>query len=288
MKSSPTHKIFLFLASVLLALGMFLSGDVFPGLADVAPQPNPPGINIMPDGQTKVRMIEEHVTMDLDPGDLHDPESPQYPYDYTAHVTADFLMEEMGTTAETMKTRFPFTTYDSFGGDLIYDFQVWVEGRPQQFEVGNYPDDQHPDMTYPWADFPVTYLPEQEIRIRVTYTIRSTRDSRENGLSYVFETGAGWYGTIGKAELIVNLPFEYSMESIRSMPPGGQAFGKSIRWTWLDFEPTKEDNFYISLVNPSYWKYVVDDRQLVADNPMTATLISGWGQIMLALHMGNT
>jgi hypothetical protein len=259
-----------------------------PVSADVAPPPYPPGSSISPDGQTQVRMLEEHVTLDFDPGNLHDPELHiNHAYsDYTISVKADFSMKNLGTSTESMKVRFPLS-YKHLSDDLLIDdFQVLVEGSPTPFEKEEYSDDQFQGNMKLWAEFPVTFLRQQEILIQVQYSLKSISKYWHNSVAYVFETGAGWYGTIGKAELIVNLPYEYSPDSILSILPGGSIFGKTIRWTWQDFEPTAKDNFFITLESPWLWNEVVAAKQAILDDPHEGAAYTRLGTLYARIANG--
>jgi len=266
---------------------LLLSVNTVPGSADVAPDPQPPGSNISPDKQTHVRMLEEHVYMDLDPGDLHPSGSDSVDSAFVAHVKADFSMMNLSTTSELINVRFPlsYIYLDEFL--LIKDFQVWVEGKPVVFEKKEYPNDEFQGNMKLWAEFPVTFLPNQEISIRVQYSLNSLNDYYSgNTISYIFETGAGWYKTIGKAELVVNLPYGNSQDSILSISPNGQTFGKTIRWVWQEFEPTSADNFHITLVSPLLWKQVVEAKQAVQDNPEDGSAYTKLGSLYTKIATG--
>ena len=79
---------------------------------------------------------------------------------------------------------------------------------------------------------------------------------------YVLETGAGWYGTIGRAELVVRFPYNVSPQNVllgesitgfSTTTPGVELGGREARWIYVDFEPIREQNMEISLVKPAAW-----------------------------------
>ena len=60
-----------------------------------------------------------------------------------------------------------------------------------------------------WAHFPVTFPPGQDVSIVVEYTVVGYRTgSSITEYFYVLQTGAGWKDTIGKAQIIVRLPYD--------------------------------------------------------------------------------
>jgi len=105
-------------------------------------------------------------------------------------------------------------------------------------------------------------------------------------LYYIFNTGAGWAGPIGQAELILNLPYPASAETLAGIPSGGLRLppfywpsmqadlpsgavleGNQARWTWKDFEPGAEDDFAIWLLQPDKWQELETARTAVQANP---------------------
>jgi hypothetical protein len=103
-------------------------------------------------------------------------------------------------------------------------------------------------------------------------------------LYYIFQTGAGWAGPIGQAELILNMPYPASAETLAGMPPGslnlpyfisetqagipsgGVLEGNQARWTWVDLEPGPEDDFSIWLIDLGKWQELDTARAAVQAN----------------------
>ncbi|MEW6288036.1 MAG: hypothetical protein AB1509_17635, partial [Chloroflexota bacterium] len=124
----------------------------------------------------------------------------------------------------------------------------------------------------------------QDVTIQVTYLIYGTGEYPFVSYSYIFHTGEGWKDTIGRADLIVRLPYEASPQNVilgettgwSETTPGGRMDGNEIRWRFDDFEPTRENDFEISLVMPSVWQKVLNERTNVAANPNDG---EAWGRL---------
>jgi hypothetical protein len=126
----------------------------------------------------------------------------------------------------------------------------------------------------PWASFPVTFPAGEETQLQVRYTVplQTAVKGKELALYYIFQTGAGWAGPIGQAELVVNLPYPASAETLAVAAPGslslpyGQANalpaipegvtleGNQARWMWKDFEPGAQDDFAAWLMDLEQWQ----------------------------------
>jgi hypothetical protein len=83
--------------------------------------------------------------------------------------------------------------------------------------------------------------------IEVQYSLPFGMNYKSNKrfFTYLLSTGANWKGTIGKAEIIINLK-DIEMDSIISQKPNNCVIGnKQLTWTLLDFEPSTNDNIYV-------------------------------------------
>ena len=270
-----------------IILAFFISGLVFtPVRADVAPPESPPGTNIVPgNNSTQVRMLAERVTMTVI----------SRPLDKVlgqAKTEAAFLMRNMGTAAENIEVRFPLTFFDGrsdgFGGfPEIADIQITVNGKPVSTRriISNFfgSDGKIYDPS-PWAAFNVNFPAGQDVPITVTYTTRGYGYQPYFALRYVLETGAGWNGTIGTADVIVRLPYEANAKNIMldettgfsQTTPGAQFIGNEIRWHFDDFEPTSANNIEISILQMPYWQKVLDEIDNTTKNPSDG---EAWGRL---------
>ncbi len=254
-----------------------------PARADVAPPDQPPGANPVPGGEgTQVRMVAETVLIDVQAsapaGSLG-----------RARVTAQFTMQNQGASPETMTVRFPLTFWDGasdgfFNFPEIKDLVVEVAGRVVATSRVTTTNELIEDHPIPWAAFEVTFPPGELVEIQVRYTAEAAGEYPYIAFRYVLETGAGWQGTIGRADLAVRLPYEAGPENVLigtqtgfSMTSPGAVFsGREVRWSYQDLEPTSEHNLEITLVTPAAWQKVLDERATVASDPQDG---EAWGRL---------
>ena len=277
--------------STLLVLFVLISAAFQPAHADVAPPETVPGSNLNPgDESTQVRMAAETVTLTIS-------ENPADPQTAIARTDAVFTMRNLGSTEERMQVRFPLSFFngnsDGFGRfPEIASIAVKVDGksvptrRENQPFVNNESSFEERDEV-PWAVFDVTFPPNQDVIIEVTYDVNGFGYYPYQAFKYILETGAGWNGTIGKADVIVRMPYEISEQNLDltgqaghgESTPGGVRSGNEIHWTFEDFEPTTSDNIEIVIVTPSLWKKVLQEKDNVAKNPNDG---EAWGRLAKA------
>jgi hypothetical protein len=266
-----------------------------PARADVGVQPIlPGGSNISPEDETPIQMVAEKVVLNVRAAIEADNavvtlNPAAYGFEYyewaprwftaVGDVEADFAMNNPATEAVSMAVWFPLASaLQSVEWDLNHDeivpriegLQVQVDGEPVVLSESEWPNPKGEDKPpLPWASFPVIFPAGKQTNIHVSYTVPAERTLDDIGmrLFYVFQTGAGWAGPIGKAELIVNLPFPASAETIGAMPEGGQAEGERVTWTWEDLEPGPQDDFAIWLLLPERWEALQAARAAVEADP---------------------
>ena len=280
------------LVLVCIMLGLMVAS---PGRADVGVQPIlPGGSSLKPEDETPVEMQAEKVTLNVRKATEADnavvklnPEiyglqytqySPSW-YPAVAEVNADFILKNPTSRVVSMTVWFPLASVlESVEWELnpeeivprIEGFQVTVDGKAVDFGVSELPNPKGADKPpLPWASFPVTFPAGEEVLIQVSYVLpaQPTLDYAGMTLYYIFQTGAGWAGPIGKAELVVNLPYPASAETIGAMPEGGQAEGQQVRWTWENLEPGPQDDFSILLLLPERWDELQAARADVKARP---------------------
>jgi len=200
-------------------------------------------------------------------------------------------MKNLGSSSETLDVYFPLGIQyeDSYYDLVITDFQVWVNNQPVKVEQKQFLNEKSPSGKSTSAAFRVSFPTDRDTQIHVMYTIGSKFVSgagRMESIAYIFETGSGWNGDIGKAVLTVNLLDESSQDSVVEKPDNGKMDGRSITWTWTNFEPAEEDNFLIVLVDPQSWKEVVAARQQVEQNPRDGAAWTYLGKLYLNLASG--
>jgi hypothetical protein len=268
------------LLGLLLLLALLIPSNA---LADIAPPGQPPGANLLPDAEsTQVRMLAESVLIDVlgntPPGSLGQ-----------AQVTARFTMQNLGDSDEKLAVRFPLTFLS--GGDDGYgrypeikNFSARVNGYQVPVRRVNAQGLGKSETSVPWAEFSVTFPAGEEVPVEVSYLTEGAGEYPFISFKYILETGAGWQGTIGQADLTLRLPYEANNQNLifaeqigwSQTTPGGALAEREVQWKFTDLEPGPADNLEVSLVMPSAWKKVLHERDNVARNPDDG---EAWGRL---------
>ena len=294
------RKILSRLSSLALAFVLLNLLAPAPAQADVGVHPILPGGSSLQPGQaTSIQMAAEVVRMNVRAANQADnaaieltpdwygynPNSVWYPA--VAEVEADFTMRNPTSSPVSMDAWFPLAfALKTYGwAELspeetvprIASFQVSVDGSPVEYAVSELPNPNGAGLPYlPWASFPVTFPAAADAVIHVSYLLPLAQPAKSNALVlfYVFQTGAGWAGPIGQAELIVTLPYPASVETLSGMPagslnppyylftkdeattipPGAVLEGNQARWSWQNWEPRASDDFALLLLHPGAWE----------------------------------
>ncbi len=187
----------------------------------------------------------------------------------------------------------------------LESFRVSVNGNLLDVEVTELPNPKGTDKPLlPWASFPVTFPPAEDTIIHVSYMVPLSPSAKgyEVALYYIFQTGAGWAGPIGKAELILNLPYPATKETLADIsklslpygsfgqvstgaPAGAVLQGNQARWTWKNFEPGPDDDFAIWLMKPAKWQELQTARSAVKVDPQDG---QAWLELAVIYHTLST
>jgi tetratricopeptide (TPR) repeat protein len=269
----------LFLLLILTSLFIFPLN----AYADIAPPDQPDGANLIPGNEnTQVRMLSETVVIDVQGitpvGSLGQ-----------ARVSADFTMRNIGGIAESMVVRFPLTFWngnsDGFNNfPEISGVQIYVNDLPVPTTRVTTPNPIQEGNPIPWAAFEVNFPSNEDVQIEVTYTAEAMGEYPFIAFGYVLETGGGWKGTIGNAEVIVRLPYEATHHNVlqeahtgySTTSPGAVLIGNEIRWYFENLEPTSEHNLEITIVMPEIWNKVLFDLVNINSNPEDG---EAWGRL---------
>jgi len=226
-------------------------------------------------------MIAETVFIDVPASNGEEP--PQI------KVNANFTMRNQGKIEEQMQVIFPLTRLNtSRNEESLYEidissFAAKVNEQPVPFttittppevtatdmEHGFYPDVQ-------WAAFEVTFPVQQDVTFQVEYEMlnpyRIPDGGYENftGIAYILETGAGWYGNILSAEITLRLPYQIEEIALYYAKPGYVISGRELHWSLKDFEPTRDNNLDVRVVEAEHWQNIVNLRSKVNQNPNNA------------------
>lgn len=252
--------------------------------ANAAPPPDPTVSGLVPyqPQKTNVQMLSETVVIDVQasPPDI---EEAKY-----IKVSASFTFRNQGQVEEQMQVIFPLTRlgHDGSSEQALYrvdrsSFIVKVDGNPVPFaeittppEVSGY---EIPEVE--WAAFDVTFPVHQDVLLQVDYEMLNPYgDFGEGftGIVYILETGAGWYGRILSANVILRLPYPLSEEAIRYANPGYIISGNEMQWKFRDFEPTREDNLEVGVIHVDQWQSILDLRARVEQYPEDA---DAWAEL---------
>ena len=262
-----------------------------PAHADVAPPEPPHGANVDPGTPaTHVRMQAETVLLEVS--------LTQGSMNYPARVTADFTMRNLGNQAEQLDVRFPLQlsysplTPDEYCKNFEYpsieDFAVRVNGSPvsvtksfaQAIDMRRGSTSIGQTVEIPcWAHFPVNFPSGQDVSIRVSYTTRGVlglfKADNYVGYSYILQTGAGWNGTIGSADISLRLPYAANAMNVREVQPeSGVLSGNDVHWHFDDFEPDR--NIEAAIMIPDLWQRIAKENQNVQRNPTDG---EAWGRL---------
>lgn len=229
------------LARVLLAAIALASLLVArPGLADdTAVGRDADGV--YPIGNADVEMAAEEVTIRL-PSEGDDEYSAEATCVFTFHNTSpqpvDVLMGFPGEftpelLAESMVT----------WGGVVHDFQAFVDGTEVQVtsETGSLGPEGVRERYASWYTFPMSFAPDQTRTVVNTYRFASTVNSLGGVyLGYVLTTGSYWQGSIGQAQVTLELggvgPWQ-----IENLYPNSWRFSpdaKTLTWERAAFEPS--------------------------------------------------
>ncbi len=278
----------------LLIVGILLACLIrpAPAMADVGTVWTAQGTDISPGEEpTQVQMVSEAVTLSVEPQVAPDDQSSARLDELmVVHVEAVFHMINRGAEAESLDVWFPLTTglgthHLSVADPLAQaeNFQAWVNGESVPVTEAPGRDLLGVRDSVPWATWSVTFPPEQEGQLRVTYDVHPIEWGGWAVVHYILETGAGWYGPIGEGTVTFHLPYEVTpmnvqLAEIREAYTGaGRPFdvaveGSDVTFRFRDLEPKpsspdrlqaldpfrETDNLIVPLMPPTAWAEIED------------------------------
>ena len=235
LQTMKIHKIAIIILILCLHTNLF---------ADIAPNPIK-AKSISPQDQTSIRMVSEKVIIDL--------------YNDSSVVRCFFNMKNLGEH-EKLQIGFPEMTFHYYRQKSKVDeanrFQVKENGKVinSDFSDSLRYDKEYRKKVESYQIKEEWYLWESEFQqgesktIEVQYSLPFglLYKTNERFFTYLLSTGANWKGTIGKAEIIVNLK-DIEMDSIISKKPNNCVISNNqLIWTFSDFEPTTNDDIKIN------------------------------------------
>jgi len=249
--------------------------------------PSGASVGVTPGEENMVRMVSEEVNLVVEEHEG----TPPFDYGSAAAawmqgvVDAEFLMRNLGQDTQTFDVWFPLAASVHYEGMLAYQpentlqgFQVWADGQPVAFDTVKAPDLFNPQMESTWARFSLTFPAGKDVVVRVNYAIYPSGRRPFGSFEYILQTGAGWYGTIGQADVKITLPDKITPEnvslagrSVEGLPIAPQPAGfvivdNTINWHFTDLEPTAQDNIFVVSWSQSLHDLLAA-REQVAANP---------------------
>jgi len=256
--------------------------------ADGAPPPEPDigGVAPYQPIETNVQMMSETVLLEVFPHPTRWTTSELNWNSNQVRVSASFTLRNQGTEEEQMQVIFPLTRLDypwltSSYNIIGSSFVAIVDGKPvptttvstppelQAFPEGldsNLPDGFFiPDVQ--WAGFDVTFPVHEDVIVRVEYDMQGDITTGLHHVDYILETGAGWYGRILSADIIVRLPYPASSESIPQTPQGCAFSGNEVQCKMQNIEPKRKDNLTFGFIDTNEWAPTLELRSRVEQYP---------------------
>ncbi len=231
-------------ASLLVAPGLLSPHQV--SWADVGELPYPGGLVTPGDKADEIRMKSESVLFSVRPDDGTFAEQEAQ---YSAHVTADFVMQNLSSRAVSKDLFFPLHSWQELSvyqepADAVMqqakNVKVWVDGKEIQVSYADLA--LSPQEKVVAAVFPVRFPAGRETAIRVEYDVRAVNEPKSPSLSlkYMMQTGSHWAGTIGSGQVI----FEFwqpvdSKSAFFYINDFFQIKDGRLEWDFTDLEPTR-------------------------------------------------
>ncbi len=263
----------------------------------------------MPGEETPIQMTSEVVKMTVRPATEADNTlvalTPNlYGFQYNpvwfpavAEVEADFTMTNPTGKTVSVTAWFPLAStletnewslYDDEIPPRIDSFLASIDGVPADWTLSDRPNPKGADKApLPWASFRAAFPGGEETVIHVSYSLPlQPFGNMDMALYYVHQTGAGWAGPIGSADVTINLPYPASAGTVTGIPPGSLRLppyykpsarvnlqvnsamtGNQVHLWWRDFEPDLEDDITLWLLQPGKWQEIETARLAVEANP---------------------
>ncbi len=223
------------------------------GWADVGELPEPGGLVTPGDKTDEIRMKSESVLFSVRPED--GTFAGQYAT-YYAHVTADFVMQNLTSKAVSKDLFFPFHSW--FDLPMYQDpanavmrqadnVHVLVEGKEVQTRYAELPVSRQEDVIA--VVFPISFSAGSETAIRVEYDVRAVSEPKTPSLSlrYMMQTGSHWAGTIGNGKVVFE--FWQPVDSKTALSYANDFFQVTdgrLEWDFTDLEPTPDHDITVT------------------------------------------
>jgi hypothetical protein len=267
---------------IIVLFGGILFQPIHSVLADMAPPPQPPGSLPEPGKTTTmVQMVSESINISISGvGQLYYENANQTAVN--AQVRALFSMQNQGSRSERMQARFPLSNpssqaYGMTNPPEIQNLRIWVDQAARQLVISEDPISTEKDSPIiRWANFEINFPAGKPVLVDMSFELQSTGWLPQAEFDYLLETGAGWYGPIGKGEINLILPYAAASGeniNLKESSSGGKINASMITWTFSNLEPTANDNWHTLIIDPETWQSILDIRKSLEKNPEEADLL---------------
>ena len=211
----------------------------------------------------KVRMESEIVSVDL----YNDSSVVTCTFDMVNYGDADtfdvgfpemnFLMGD-GAKKISLKPEHYELSWNEWKAEHAGLLKMSVNGTVLPIEALQFTTWSDSQKNTPWFVWKESFQKGERKQIQVSYAMaygtkyhgdKHVGANVSRTFCYILETGAGWYGNIGSADIIVRV-HDISLKHIEEVAPqGGGAFSDSSNtfcWHFNEFEPTAADNIVIT------------------------------------------
>lgn len=176
-----------------------------------------------------------------------------YYYDDEYARKRDSIYTVYGVKRRKYKTSYPPNTY--YKTELaIKELNEWRETKPRRGSgLWRGFKEQKKKGNFPWYVWYVEFNKNERRQIKVVYSLPSgvAKGAHYRYFNYILETGSGWYKTIEKAEIELQL-HDIEIETVEEIAPKDYLVDnkkKTIKWTFIDLEPTSQDDIYVRYFN---------------------------------------
>jgi len=155
--------------------------------------------------------------------------------------------------------------------------RIWVDHAARQWIVSEAPISTEKDSPIiHWATFDINFPAGKSVLVDMSFELQSTGWLPQAEFDYLLETGAGWYGPIGKGEINLILPYAAASGeniNLKESSPGGKINNSIITWVFSDLEPTAKDNWHALIIDPVTWQSILEIRIDLEKNPEEINLL---------------
>jgi hypothetical protein len=151
------------------------------------------------------------------------------------------------------RTIYPRGTYHKVE-NALQDLKEWWYSKPHfGSELWNEFNSQKEKGNFPWYIWNVKFDEKDKRQIKVVYSLPSglAKGADYRYFKYILETGSGWYKSIERADIKLQL-HNIEIGTIEEISPHNfniDTVQKTITWTFKDIEPTSNDDIYFRYYN---------------------------------------